>query len=143
LENDEHPDLPLEQPDCDDYENLPAQAQTWCDGDDPDSDELAVLNDAWESIEDRCPFLSSAWSAVQGNIRVWTFDGEDYGGAAAVGGSWMLLSRQWLDADPELALAHELLHVAGYHHRDAEAREDFVAKEKQCSGGRSALDPSP
>jgi hypothetical protein len=48
----------------------------------------------------------------------------------------------WLAADAEIALAHELLHLNGSYHGDEKGSAEwnvFVTKERQCSGGRSAL----
>lgn len=65
--------------------------------------------------------------------------GRGQGDGAPLGGDWILLSRQWIAIDGELALAHELLHIAGYNHSNPQQTDNFVQLERQCTGGRSAI----
>lgn len=105
---------------------------------------MSLLQAAFEQIEERCPFLKSAWTRSKQNTRLFNHTNETYGGASRVNSNWILLSYQWLHADAELSLAHELLHVAGHRHlregTDSESWDNFVELERQCSGGRSALE---
>lgn len=139
LSSDAPADLSLHPPDCE-ADDLDPREETWCSANEPDVSQMTLLESVFDEIEHRCPFLSQAWSSVNQNIRVWTWTDEPFGGAAAVGGDWMLLSTQWLDHDAELALTHELLHIAGHSHDDDQALQSFIDLERQCSGGRSAFD---
>jgi hypothetical protein len=129
-------------PDCHNLaqrEYHPAEA-TWCVfGEAPDSTYQAILQTAAANVLARCPDLTTAWNRVKDGIRLWHHGSEDYGGATRPGERWMLLSYAWVDADPELIVAHELVHHLQKFHRDPNHTSAFIAKEKQCSGGRSAL----
>jgi hypothetical protein len=141
LVNDDYHDahLGIAPPDCT-RTNLQPQEVTWCGADQVPSPAYAtILSQASDAIISRCPYLSEAWTRVQGNVRVWKWNNEPYGGAAARGGDWILLSEQWLDHDPQVALTHELLHVHGLSH-EPDMKDDFISRERECTGGRSAFD---
>lgn len=141
LDTDDNDDLSVAPPDCT-SRNLEPEEVAWCQGDTLNTYYMNLLNGVFQQIADRCPFLGDDWTRVQGNIRLFQWEGESFGGAARAGGDWMLLSYQWIDADPELTLAHELLHLEGYRHGRVPGTSEwiqFINMERQCSGGRSAF----
>jgi hypothetical protein len=125
--------------------SLPPQQLTpieraWCAGEVPNSTYTPILNAAATAIIQRCAYLSTAWSRVQGNIRLFN-QNLTFGGGSRKGDNWLLLSYEWADSDPQLGLVHELLHVLGYDHPPSNEGEvlAFRAREMQCSGGRQTV----
>lgn len=142
---DEDPHLPMmPPPDCD-ADELREGEQAWCSGRPLLAHEVSMVNGHANKIIERCNDLADDYNRVRHNIRIHRQDDfPNVGGYGSVGGDWMTISDGWFNHDLELAIAHELIHISGKMHgktRGTNQWNDFVAKEKQCSGGRSAYDP--
>lgn len=112
----------------------------------PDSLEFWFLEDTFSQIVQRCPHLADDWQRAKENLRLFkeTVVSDSFGGTARPHDDWMLLSYGWFNSDRELGLAHELIHLDGSSHAGpvgSPERHDFANKERECSGGRSVIDP--
>jgi hypothetical protein len=130
--------LEANEPRCDRINKLHPAEQAWCLGDQPDSATLQAINTAAAAVVQRCPQLTSAWNKVTDGIRLF-HPTSDFGGGTRAGARWILISYGWANDEPELIVAHELLHHENLYHDTAADREAFKEQEITCSGGRSVF----
>lgn len=139
-------DLSMEPPDCDSPDTLNEAEKIWCEeAKPPTAEQMQELKNEAEELAGACPELSDDWNRAKDHIRIWEWQGEEFGGASTEDGDWILLARQWYELDTEASLGHELLHLEGWSHPDTKSQnpekwDAFIAKEKECTGGRSALE---
>ncbi|MFK7844624.1 MAG: hypothetical protein AB8G77_04930 [Rhodothermales bacterium] len=92
--------LPNQPPDCS-KSNLSNQEQEWCNGRVPVGTELTKISNSLSRIASKggaCYAVAGKLGDLltNGNLKIFDFSSQAFGGAAPLGGDWMIIANTWL-----------------------------------------------